>query len=87
MEKESEVDEDSKGPYLLASEIKAAIKDLKNGKAVGIDGIPAEFWKSLDEEATLELVNICKRIYEEGVWLKDFTKTVSNISAKEIECI
>ena len=76
MEKESEVDEDSKGPDLLASEIKAAIKDLKNGKAVGIDGIPAEFWKNLDEEATLELVNICKRIYEEGVWPKDFAKTV-----------
>ena len=43
MEKESEVDEDSKGPDILASEIKAAIKDLKNGKAVGINGIPAEF--------------------------------------------
>ena len=76
MEKESEVDEDSKGPDLLASEIMAAIKDLKNGKAVGIDDIPAEFWKNLDEEATSELVNICKRIYEEGVWPKDFTKTV-----------
>ena len=64
MEKESEVDEDSKSPDLLASEIKAAIKDLKNGKAVGIDGIPAEFWKNLDEEATSELVQhqlICAR--------------------------
>ena len=58
-----------------ASEIKAAIKDLKNGKALGIDGIPAEFWKNLDKEATLELVNICKRNYE-GVWPKDFAKTV-----------
>ena len=29
----------------------------------------------MDEEATLELVNICKRIYE-GMWPKDFTKTV-----------
>ena len=76
MKKESEVDKDSKGPDLLASEIKAAIKDLKNGKAVGIDGIPAEFWKNLNEEATLELVNVYKRIYEEGVWPKDFTKTV-----------
>ena len=64
-----------KGPDLLASEIKEAIKDLKNGKEVGIDGIPAEFCKNLDEEATLELVNICKIIYE-GVWPKDFAKTV-----------
>ena len=46
MEKESEVDEDSKGPDLLASEIKAAIKDLKNGKAVCIDGIPENFGRT-----------------------------------------
>ena len=45
LEREDEVDKDCKGPDLLVSEIRAAIKETKNRKAVGIDEIPAEFWK------------------------------------------
>ena len=76
IEKECEVDDDCKGPELLDTEVTTAIRDLKNGKAVGVDGIPAEFWKNLGKEATSELVGLCKRIYEEGVWPEDFTKSV-----------
>ena len=46
IEDEREVDTDSKGPNLLDSEIKIAIKELKNGKAVGIDGLSAEYWQT-----------------------------------------
>ena len=63
----------SKGPQILDCEIKIAVKGL-NRKAVGVDGIPAEFWKNLSEEGTSELVYICRKIYEEGVWPEDFTK-------------
>ena len=62
IEQEDEVDEDCKGPDLLTSEIRAAITDLKNRKAIGIDEIPAEFWKNLDDEATSELIKLCKKI-------------------------
>ena len=51
LEREDEIDKDSRGPDLLVSEIRAAIKELKSRKAVGIDEIPAEFWKSLGMEA------------------------------------
>ena len=44
---ELDVDEDSKGPVILDSEVTNAIEALKVGKAIGPDGIPAEFWKVL----------------------------------------
>ena len=48
---------------MLVSEIRVAIKELKNRKAVGINEIPAEVWKSLGKKATTELVELCERIY------------------------
>lgn len=53
------------------------MKDLKNGKAVGVDGIPEEFWKNMGDEGTSELVDIYKRIYEEYVWPAEFIVIVS----------
>jgi hypothetical protein len=47
LESEDEVDSDQKSPNLLKEEIYAAIRELKNGKAVGIDEIPAEIKKCL----------------------------------------
>ena len=49
---------------------------MKNGKAVGVDDILAEFLKLLDERIMLKLVRLCKEIYETGIWPEDFTKTV-----------
>ena len=47
LEREGEVDKDFKGPDLLVSEIRAAVKELKDRRAIGIDELPVEFWKSL----------------------------------------
>ena len=43
---ELDVDEDSKDPVILDSEVTNAIEALKVGKAIGPDGIPAEFLES-----------------------------------------
>ena len=61
LEWEDEVVKDSRGPDLLVSEIRAAIKELKSRKAVGVDEITAEFWKSLGKEAT-ELIKLCDNL-------------------------
>ena len=45
IEPEGAVDEDSKGLDLLGDEIRLAIKEMEKGKAVGVDGIPADFLK------------------------------------------
>ena len=50
--------------------------DMKNGKATGIDDIPAEFLKMLEGEALRRLVKLCKEIYNTGMWPVDFVKTV-----------
>ena len=42
-----EVNEDERGPGILKEEIEEAIKSLKDNKAAGVDGIPAEFLKAL----------------------------------------
>jgi hypothetical protein len=76
VEREAIVPEDCKGPPLLTSEIIEAIKDMKKNKAVGVDDIPAEFLKALGEEGTKELVEMCKEMYDEGIWPEDFTRVV-----------
>jgi len=38
---EDNVQTDLQGPPLLLSEFEAALKEIKNGKTEGIDGIPA----------------------------------------------
>src|SRR6218665_77439 len=51
------------GPEVLGEDVRAAIKELKNNKASGIDNIPAEMFKSLEESAMTELTRICQDIY------------------------
>ena len=76
IEEEREVDEDEKGPEILRSEVMAALKEMKEGKAVGVDEIPAEMLKSLGDKAEQEIHGICKSMYEEGKWPDDFTRVV-----------
>jgi hypothetical protein len=76
LEVERDVEEDMKGPELLSDEIRAAIKELKKGKAVGVDGLPADFLKILGDETYRCLEGICMKMYETGTWPKDFTKSI-----------
>ena len=64
-EEEDEVDMDEKGLTVLKSEILSAISEMKEGKAVGVDDIPAEMLKSLREKVLREICGICRDMYEE----------------------
>ena len=66
----------AKDQVFLESEITSAIKEMKSNKAVGVDNIPAEFWKVLGEKGLKELTELCQEMYEKGVWPKDFTRIV-----------
>src|SRR6267154_4128728 len=74
VEEGEEVAEEEIRPQVLKSEISLTISEMKEGKAVGVDEIPAEMLKSLGEKAMQELCDICQRMYEEGKWPDDFTR-------------
>src|SRR5579864_2600408 len=61
----------------------------KNKAVVGVDDIPAGFLKALGEEGTKELVEMCKKMYDEGIWPEDFTRVVMIALQKKpnaVEC-
>jgi hypothetical protein len=60
---EKELDRD-----INLEEICNYLKKAKNGKAVGVDGYPVEFWKELGkkENTSRILVKIMNKIYETG---------------------
>ena len=68
IEKQEEVEEDEKGPAILKSEFQAALLEMKEEKAVGVDDIPTEMLKSLGEKALQELYEIYQQMYERGKW-------------------
>ena len=84
---ENEVDicEDNKGPYIIENEILQTIKEMKDGKAAGCDKITAELIKNSSTTTIKKLEQICQQIYNEGVWPKDFLKTVMIPIEKKIE--
>lgn len=73
---ETEVEEDKKGPGLLDSEIIKAIQEMREGKAAGIDEIPAELIKKMGKKGEEEMIGLCKRMYNEGIWPEDFTRSI-----------
>src|SRR5580692_4613290 len=76
VEVETSIPVDCRGPELLTSKIMEVVKEMKRNKAVGVDGIPGEFLKALGEKGMKELVEMCKKMYKEGVWPEDFTRVV-----------
>jgi len=89
IEEEHRIGIDEKGPELLESEILQALKDMKTGKAVGVDEVPAEFLKVLGERGEKELVTLCKEMYIKGKWPEDFTRVVMiplQKKANAVEC-
>ena len=50
---------------LNREEVEVALKGMKNGKAMGPDGIPVEVWKSLGEEGVDMLLDLLQKIIEQ----------------------
>jgi hypothetical protein len=74
--KEEEDDVDREGAEIMFSEFEKALADLRNGKAEGVGGIPAELLKALGCTAKMELFEICKEIYLRGEWPDDMLASI-----------
>ena len=73
---ETSKNDDEEGPSILRKEVEWAIKALKAKKATGIDEVPAEVLKIMEENGINSVWKLCQRIYETGIWPEDFTTAV-----------
>ena len=59
-------------PEPLLDEIRAAVKQLKSGKAPGLDNVPAELLKHCGGAGIRALHSICCKIWESCQWPTDW---------------
>ena len=75
-------------PNIRECEVKWALGSITMNKARGGDGIPAELFQILKDDAVKVLYSICHQIWKTQQWLQDWKKSVfipipKNSSAKE----
>ena len=63
-------------PDILEWEVKWALGTITTNKASGSNGIPAELFKILKNDANKELQSICQQIWETQQWPQDWKRAV-----------
>ena len=76
LENEKVVSQDQLGPLFIKTEVEYGMKNLKSGKVSGVDEIPGELLKCLENKAKAELLGLTNEIYESGKWPSDFKKSL-----------
>ena len=67
---------EGEGPAILQSEVKNALKEMRNNKAAGLDGIQAEMLKALDDYGIIQLTHLLHIIYDTGYLPSDLLESV-----------
>ena len=73
-------------PYIPKYEIKWALGSIATNKPSGGDGIPAELFQILKDEAVTVLHSICQQIWKTQQWLQSEEKVGFHSSSKEGQC-
>ena len=63
-------------PDILESEVKCALGSITTNKASGGDGIPAELFQVLKDDAVKVLHSICQQIWKTQQWPQDWKRSV-----------
>ena len=63
-------------PDILKDEVRAAIKHLKSGKAIGPDAIPIETIKASGEYGVEVFTTLCNKVWQTGTWPKEWAHTI-----------
>ena len=75
-------------PHILECEVKWALRSITANKASGGNGIPAELFKILKDDAVKVLYSICQQIWKTQQW-PQFSKVVKvsfHSDSKERRC-
>ena len=70
-------------PDILEFEVKWALGNITMNKASGSDGIPAELFQILKDDAVKVLLSICQQIWKTQQWLQDWKGSVFIPISKE----
>ena len=70
-------------PDILEYEVKWALGSITMNKASGGDGIPAEIFQILKEDAVKVLHPICQQIWKTQQWPQDWKKVSFHSNPKE----
>ena len=62
-------------PDILESEDKWALGSITTNKASGSDGIPAELFQILKDDAVKVLYSICQQIWKTQQWPQDWKRS------------
>ena len=65
-------------PDILECEVKWALESITTNKASGGDGIPAELFQILKDDAVKVLHSICQQIWKTQQWSQDWKSFHSN---------
>ena len=63
-------------PDILECEVKRALESITRNKASGGDGIPAELFQILKDDAVKVLYSICQKIWKTQQCLQDWKRSV-----------
>ena len=63
-------------PDILECEVKWALRSISMNKASGGDGIPAELFQILKDDAAKVLHSICQQIWKTQQWPQDWKRSV-----------
>ena len=63
-------------PDILECEVKWALGSITTNKASGDDGIPAELFQILKDDAVKVLHSICQQIWKTQQWPRDWKRSV-----------
>ena len=76
MEEQNKTEAYEKEPAILEGEVEWAIRQLKDNKAPGTDGIHIEMIKAGGDEMIKKITLLCNRIWETGEWPRDWKSSV-----------
>ena len=63
-------------PDILECEVKWALENITTNKASGGDGIPAELFQILKDDAVKVLHSVCQQVWKTQLWPQDWKRSV-----------